>query len=44
MIEAATSRSPVCTCAIDSVLLIRQSARRMLCAVQVHVSLDKAAP
>ena len=36
MIEAATSRSPVCTCVIDSVLLIRQSARRMLCAVQEY--------
>ena len=36
MIETATSRSPVCACAIDSVLLIRQSARRMLCAVQEY--------
>ena len=36
MIEAATARTPVCPCAIDSVLLIRQSARRMLSAVQEY--------
>ena len=36
MIEATASQSPVHACAIDSVLLIRQSARRMLCAVQEY--------
>ena len=36
MIEATTIRGPVCACAVDSVLLIRQSARRMLCAVQEY--------
>lgn len=36
MSEAAAARTPVHPCAIDSVLLIRQSARRMLCAVQEY--------
>ena len=36
MIEETTIREPVCACAVDSVLLIRQSARRMLCAVQEY--------
>ena len=36
MSKAATARASVCPCAIDSVLLIRQSARRMLCAVQEY--------
>ena len=36
MIEETTIRGPVCACTVDSVLLIRQSARRMLCAVQEY--------
>ena len=36
MIGATAAQSPVHACAIDSVLLIRQSARRMLCAVQEY--------
>ena len=36
MSEAATAPTPARPCAIDSVLLIRQSARRMLCAVQEY--------
>ena len=36
MIQATAAQSPVHACAIDSVLLIRQSARRMLCAVQEY--------
>ena len=36
MIEAAAARAPVCPCAVDSVVLMRQSARRMLCAVQEY--------
>ena len=34
MIEATAAQRPVHACAIDSVLLTRQSARRMLCAAR----------